>query len=318
MQAGFRTPTEGWGDPGFYVAQGCSAEDESCRFNNDDEIPYGTVDLRRALTVSSDTYFYSLGDRFWLARDDLGEDAFQDYVSEWGFGEPTGVELPSEIPGLVSTPSLKAERHEEYPEAFPYGQWFTGDNINMAIGQGDLLVSPLQLTNGYASFANGGTVRVPQIALEIWEENDEGPPTVIESFEAEVTNTIDIPDDQYQAIMDGLLGVVNGGEGTAREAFSGFNPNFPVAGKTGTAQVAAQESGNALFAGFGPVNAFPGPRYAVTAIIDNTPLYGGEVAAPLVRSIFDVIADPALLPKAPTAESILGPNGEDLDEAAAG
>ncbi|OWY58538.1 hypothetical protein B7486_79425, partial [cyanobacterium TDX16] len=162
--------TEGWGDPGFYNAQGC--EGETCRFQNDDATPYGTVDLRRALTVSSDTYFYSLGDRFWLARDEIGDDAMQQLIREWGFGEQTGVDLPSEIPGLVNTPALKAERHEQYPEAFPYGEWYTGDNINMSIGQGDLLVTPLQLTNAYATFANGGTLRQPQIAMAVLEEQE--------------------------------------------------------------------------------------------------------------------------------------------------
>lgn len=319
MQAGFRSPTDTWQDPGTYVAQGCSAEDDTCRFNNDNETPYGTVDLRRALTVSSDTYFYSLGDLFWLRRDEIGDDAFQRYLHEWGFGEQTGVDLPSEIPGLVNTPSLKAERHEQYPEAFPFGEWFTGDNINMSIGQGDLLVTPLQLTNGYATFANGGTLREPQIALEVWDQQEEGPPVVVEAFEAEVLNEIEIPPDQFAAIQEGLLGVVNSGEGTASGAFDGFDLGaFPVAGKTGTAQVASQDAGNALFSGYGPVNEFPGPRYAVTAIIENTPAYGGEIAAPLVRAIFDVLSNQVPLPRAPTAETVLGSNEIDPTEVAAG
>jgi penicillin-binding protein 2 len=304
MTAGLRSPTETWNDQGSYVAEGCSSDDESCRFNNDGETVWGTVDLRRALTVSSDTYFYSLGDRFWLGRDERGEEAMQDLIEEWGFGEQTGVDLPAEISGLVNTPAMKAERHEAQPDAFPYGEWFTGDNINMSIGQGDLLVTPMQLTNAYAAFANGGTLREPQIALEVWEQQDESGPRVVESFEAEVLNEIDIPQDQYDAIRDGLLGVVSGSEGTAREAFEGFDlGRFPVAGKTGTAQVASQESGNALFVGYGPVNEFPAPRYAVTAIVENTEEYGGQVAAPLVRSIFDVLATPALLPQATRATS---------------
>jgi penicillin-binding protein 2 len=324
MQAGFRTPDEVWGDGGFYIAEGCSAEDESCRFNNDNETAHGSVNLARALTVSSDTYFYSLGDRFWLAREEIGDDAMQDYIREWGFGEQTGIGLPSEISGLVNTPALKAERHEQYPEAFPYGEWYTGDNINMAIGQGDMLATPLQLTNAYATFANGGTLREPQIASAVWRPNDEdpeGPPIVEENFimnEDEelivpIINEIDIPEDQYNAIRDGLLGVVNGGEGTAREAFEGFDPNFQVAGKTGTAQVASQDYGNALFASYGAVNNPFGPRFAVTAIIENTPLYGGEVAAPLVRTIYDVIALPSW-PKAPTAESAFGAQPTDSAE----
>jgi penicillin-binding protein 2 len=310
---GFRAVTEGWGDPGFYDAANC--EGETCRFENDEATPYGTVDLRRALTVSSDTYFYSLGDRFWLARDDIGDDAMQDYIREWGFGEQTGIDLPSEIPGLVSTPALKAERHEQYPEAFPYGDWYTGDNINMAIGQGDLLVTPLQLTNAYATFANGGTLREPQIASQVRRPNEEDPehPFVEEDFIVDedgelrvpVINEIDIPEDLYNAIRDGLVGVTQNGEGTAAEAFEGFDPNFQVAGKTGTAQVASQDYGNALFASYGAVNNPYGPRFAVTAIIENTPLYGGQVAAPLARSIYDVIALP-VWPRALTAESALG------------
>ena len=310
---GFRTVDEGWGDPGYYIAQGCSAEDESCRFRNDGETVWGGVDLSRALTVSSDTYFYSLGDRFWLARDEIGEDAMQDLIREWGFGEQTGIDLPSEIPGLVNTPSLKAERHEQHPEAFPYGEWFTGDNINMSIGQGDLLVTPLQLTNAYATFANGGTLRTPEIALQVTERQEvdgEEAPVILESFEAEVINEIDIPEPLYSAIRDGLVGVTQSGEGTAQSAFEGFDSNFQVAGKTGTAQVASQDYGNALFASYGPVNSPYGPRYAVTAIVENTPLYGGEVAAPLVRSIYDILALPAP-PQAMTADAVLG--GDDAE-----
>ena len=312
VEAGFRNVGDAWADPGEYFAQGC--EGETCRFQNDNAVPYGSVDLRRALTVSSDTYFYSLGDLFWLRRDELGDDAMQQLIREWGFGERTGIDLPYEIPGLVNTPQLKAERHEQYPEAFPYGEWFTGDNINMSIGQGDLLVTPIQLNNAYATFANGGTVWEPQIALDVIDEqvvDGQVMPVVVESFEAEVLNEIEIADDVYAAIREGLLGVIYSGEGTAVDAFEGFDPGFQVAGKTGTAQVTSQDFGNALFSAYGPVNSPFGPRYAVTAIIENTPQYGGDVAAPLVRSVFDVLAMPeAGRPRAPTVESSRGVGGE--------
>jgi penicillin-binding protein 2 len=318
LEAGFRTPQDAVQDPGFYIAQGCSAEDESCRFKNDNETPYGTVNITRALSVSSDVYFYGIGDWFWLRRDELGDDAMQQQIEQWGFGEPTGIALPSEIPGLVSTPALKAQRHEELPEAFPYGDWRSGDNINMAIGQGDMLVTPLQLTNAYATFANGGTLREPFLVRQILEEQNDGPadnPTYFEVLEetkeGETIDQIEITDERFQAVEAGLVGVTRG-EGTAATAFEAFNPNFTVAGKTGTAQVESQDAGNALFVSYGPVGQL-GARYAITAIFEETLLYGGEVAAPYVRSIYDVIADPSLLPKAQTAESVLVGEG-DIDE----
>jgi cell division protein FtsI/penicillin-binding protein 2 len=134
-------------------------------------------------------------------------------------------------------------------------------------------------------------------------------PVIVEDMEAEVLNEIEIPEDLYTAIRDGLVGVTQSGEGTAVDAFEGFDPNFQVAGKTGTAQVASQENGNALFTSYGPVNSPFGPRYAVTAIIENTPLYGGQVAAPLVRSIYDILALPAP-PQAQTADAALGTEDE--------
>lgn len=319
--AELRAPGDTISDPGFYVAQGCSEEDPSCRFNNDNEVPYYAVNLSRALTVSSDVYFYGLGDLFWLRRDDLGEDGMQQRIEEWGFGQQLGVDLPSEIGGLVSTPELKAERHELYPEAFPFGQWFTGDNINMSIGQGDMLVTPLQLNNAYASFANGGTVRTPLVGAQVTRDLDDGdrdtedPFEIVEEIEPEVLNEVEVPEDVFNAMQEGLLGVTRSADGTAAEAFEGFPGDFPVAGKTGTAQVAAQDYGNALFASYGPVNGFP-VRYAVTAVIENTPLYGGELAAPLVRAIYDAIADPSLMPKAPTADAVFGADGQDPDELA--
>ena len=114
--------------------------------------------------MSSDAYFYNVGAQFWLQRDRFGgDDGMQNQLAPWGLGDVTGVELTGESPGRM--PGRHVEARVLRAGRLQRPGWRTGDNVNMAIGQGDVLVTPLQLANGYATFANGGTRYVPQIAL---------------------------------------------------------------------------------------------------------------------------------------------------------
>jgi penicillin-binding protein 2 len=243
--------------------------------------------MPEALTVSSDAYFYSVGAQFWLQRDRLGGEAgLQGYLAPWGLGEETGVALTGERPGRVPDPTWKREYNEQVggdPD------WRTGDNVNMGIGQGDVLVTPLQLANGYATLANGGTRYVPQVALRA-EAYQSG--RVTKEFEPEVRGKVDLPAQVRQPLIDGLAGVP--ARGTAAGAFAGFPLDmFGVAGKTGTAQV-DNKADTALFSAFGPVGA---PRYQVTAVLEESG-FGATSAAPVVRAIFEVLAGVAPWPTA--------------------
>ncbi|MGQ0616559.1 MAG: penicillin-binding protein 2 [Acidimicrobiia bacterium] len=288
LNSGAITPDTSLDDQGFYRIPSCSG---ACFVYNSGRQAHGTVDLRRALTVSSDVYFYDMGARFWIARGQYG-DPIQAVADQFGFGHPTAVQLPGERTGWVPNPDNKRQRHEDLPEVFPEGEWYTGDNVNLAIGQGDMLVTPLQLANAYAAFANGGTLYSPNLLLEVRR----GTTTeVVRAGATRVLRQIPIAPEARAAIMDGLVGVTTAEDGTAVGAFSGFpTDRFPTAGKTGTGEVGPDAEGkarsdNALYAGIAPV---ADPRYVAVAILESSG-FGAVAAAPVARQIFEVIADPA-------------------------
>jgi penicillin-binding protein 2 len=196
-------------------------------------------------------------------------------------GADTGVPLPNERSGRVMTPEEYAARHEDNPTAFPDGEWQAGDNVNIAIGQGEMLVTPLQLANAYGTLANGGTLHQPNIVREIRVAGTE---EVVRSIEPRVLRQIEFRPGWREALVDGFVGVTTNSEGTAVGTFSGF-PNWLVAGKTGTAQVSGRAD-TAVFAAFAPANA---PRYAAAAFLEESG-FGGVAAAPLVRRILEPLA----------------------------
>lgn len=290
LASGAITPETTIDDPGTFRVPGCSGG--TCTFNNSGRKAWGRVDLRRAISVSSDVYFYELGARFWRERNSLG-DPIQEAAARFGFGADTGIPLPDERDGWVPTPENKAERNAENPQAFPYGEWFTGDNVNLAIGQGDMLATPLQLTNAFAALANGGRLLAPTLLREVRDRDGD----VRRVEELREIRTIPFQPGWWEALMDGFVGATQDPDGTATATFDGF-PGWVIAGKTGTAQVNGKAD-TALFVGMGPAEA---PRYVAGAVLEESG-FGGVAAAPLVRRILEVVAQPAEPPAVePAAE----------------
>ncbi len=261
-------------DTGSYVVPSCEEElVASCTFKNAEEAIYGPVDLHRAITVSSDVYFYYLGDTMDRA-DRFDREGIQRSARLYGFGAPSGIALPGEGAGRVPSPSAAEAAGEP---------WRTGDSIVLAIGQGLLGSTPLQLANGYAAFANGGTLYSPKMVEQVVN-----PVTgeAVQTFGDRVLNQVYLPPSIRTPILEGLLGVTAELEGTAHSAFFGFPlEEWPVAGKTGTAEVVGQAD-NSLFAAFGPN---PNPEYVVVAIMEESG-FGASVAAPAVRRVLEPIA----------------------------
>src|SRR3546814_5168463 len=183
MGRGLRTPEQPFVDTGTFTVDDCRGP--GCTFRNAGSKAYGTVDMSRAMTVSSDAYFYSLGADFWSNRGRLGDEALQETVRLFGFDQETGVPLPSEQAGRLPTPRQRKAQYEANPDLFLTGDWYTGDNVIMALGQGDVGVTPLQLANGYATFANGGTRYAPNIALT--EPRSASPDTVNRNSDTRIT-----------------------------------------------------------------------------------------------------------------------------------
>jgi penicillin-binding protein 2 len=302
MVHGLRTPDQPFLDTGTFTLDECRGQ---CTFRNAGSKAYGTVDMSRAMTVSSDAYFYSIGADFWAARGRLGDEAMQETIRLFGFDQETGVPLPSEQDGRIPTPRQRKAQYEANPDLFLTGDWFTGDNVNMSIGQGDVAATPLQLANSYATFANGGTRYAPNIARKVTRGGS--PETVKRSFEPRINGRVDIPEEFRQSLLEGLIGVTTRQGGTATTTFADFpNDTYPIAGKTGTAEV-DKKADTAVFAAFGPAHA---PEYQVAIILEESG-FGGTAAAPVARALFDVFAGVSPMPVIQPGGGLLEPEPED-------
>lgn len=316
-------------DPGYWDLQSCNQDftgdvegaiASGCRKRNAGNATMEGVDLQHSLAFSSDTYYYRIGEAFWVAPDDQIEpDGIQQTAREFGYGASLGVQLPEEAAGSMPTADQFRQRHLDNPVAFPRGDWGPGDNTNIAIGQGDVAVTPLQLANSYAALANGGTVFSPNIVERVIPVNDDEEPI---EFGPRVLREANIPDSIRQEILDGLLGVTltpkANLEQPAGTGWTAFNEpqnggvafdliNWPVAGKTGTAEVLNQAD-NSMFVGFGPsgsVNfgtAVLEPEYVVAVVLEEAG-FGSQQAAPMVARVFDRIANDDV-PRAPTQDEV--------------
>jgi penicillin-binding protein 2 len=253
----------------------------------------GFVNVTQAITVSSDVFFDWLGQRFWDGRGKYGQAAIQDVARSLGMGDYTDIDLPFENDGRVADPAGRERLHKDNPEAFPYPEWFTGDNVNVAIGQGDTVVTPLQLANAYATFVNGGTVFAPHVGQAVLDSNGQE----IRTVDAKIVRRSEIPASVHDPLLAGFKGVVVDPKGTAFNAFAGFPLSaFPVAGKTGTAEVSGKQD-TSVFTAFAPSD---NARYVVTVVMEEAGL-GAQAAAPVARRVLDGIAAKEGIAVAPPA-----------------
>lgn len=286
LMSGLMGPDTVFVDRGGYQIPGCTG-DPNCWRSNAGGSSFGSITIERALTVSSNAYFYNIGAQFWLQQDQLGgNDAMQQHIERWGIGTQSEIPLSFEASGRLPSPQWRRDFCEQVNCNDP--EWRTGDNVNIAIGQGDLTVTPLQLVNGYATLANGGTRYQPQIVARI-EPQDAEPVAV----EPRAVEQIDLPPHVRQPIHDGLVAVTQ--NGTASRAFAGFpHESWPVAGKTGTGTVDGKAD-TAVFVAYGPA---PAPQYAISVVMEESG-YGGAAAAPVARALFDVLSGTEPMPSVP-------------------
>jgi penicillin-binding protein 2 len=277
LTSGLITPDTRLQDRGTFTIPGCVS---GCTRQNAGGAAYGSVDVRRALAVSSDVFFYTQGADFWQRRGALGETRLQDVAASLGFGARTGTELPDESGGRLPTPASRAALHAEDPSAWPEGRWFVGDDVNLAIGQGDLAVTPIQLANAYATFGNGGTRYIPRLALRVQRQDGR----VVRTIEPGVAGRVALGEDVRGPVLEGLVGATTDPEGTATSAFAGWpSDRYPVAGKTGTAQAKPKQD-SALFSAVAPVTD---PQVAVAVVMEQAG-FGADAAAPVARRILGV------------------------------
>ncbi len=226
----------------------------------------GSLNFVEALTQSCNTWFYQVGMK-------TGSRTLVDYAQQVGFGKRTGIQLGSEAEGRVPTDEYMLRVHKR--------KLLNGDVANMAIGQGDLLISPLQMAQAMVPVANGGTLFQPRLVLQIQTPDNK----VINAYGVRVKGKIEIRPDVLKALKKGMVNVVSGRSGTAHQAAV---PGTEVAGKTGTAQWGPTKNQRtaAWFAGFAPAE---NPQYAFAAVYEGAPnnndVHGGTHAAPLIGKV---------------------------------
>jgi len=270
-------------DPNQYVDDTGSVRIRGSTFHNANNEALGPVNLQTALTKSSDVYFYNVGYNFWLTwkggdtKRGLG---IQAEARRFGFGSPTGIEL-DEAAGRVPDPSWKsAYAHANYKTAREKRDnsiWYPYDNLGLAVGQGDLVATPLQLANAYAAFANDGTLWRPHIEYEVRQDGKATPTPKRAIAHLSFDPTL------YGQMMLGFQGAIADPKGTAYQAFQGFPLNtIPVAGKTGTAQI-KDKGDTSIFVGMFRAN---GRQYVVAVVMEQAG-FGAQSAAPVARRIIE-------------------------------
>jgi len=258
-------------------------------FKNAGKEPHGAVRLESAIQVSSDVYFYIMGFRFWNAYDNNNLKkgyGIQHVAKRFGFGRTTGIGLPDEHPGRIPDRKFKALINKNSPNDSDRA-WLPGDSAALATGQGDFLVTPLQLASGYAAFVNGGTLYAPRLAERILTP---GGATELRELPSQKIGEIELDPELRTIIMNGLKNAVLG-IGTAAPAFQGYS-GLPIAGKTGTAEVFGKQD-TSVFVGI--VNPDIPPegtdmtnpknhQYVVVVFVEEGG-NGGSVAAPIAKRI---------------------------------
>jgi len=243
---------------------------------------HGNISLKDGLTASCDVTFYAVGQTL----DGVGQDVLPRFGRGFGFGEPTGLEGVLEEGGLVPDPEWKANVRGE--------PWWVGDTVNISIGQGYLLVTPLQMARMMAAVANGGTLYRPYVIGRIGPAGDVEPEQVTQ---IQAVGTLPVSPEHLAAIQEALLGVTTRPIGTAPHRFAGLS--IPVAGKTGTAEVGGPDTEpHSWFAAYAPAGS---PEIAIVALVENAG-EGSTVAAPLVRQVVEAYYGLPLSSLPPQAE----------------
>ncbi len=257
-------------DPGYWILPGTTQ-----KYRDWKKSGHGATNVNKAITESSDTFFYQLAY-------DSGIDTMSKWMKKFGFGMKTGIDLFEESAGVMPSKEWKQARYKK--------SWLQGDTIPVGIGQGYWIATPLQLAKALSVLINNGRVNTPHLMMEEIKANSTVPykdPILYEDIKG-------VPDAYWQIAKQGMYNVINAGNGTGKRA--GGSPLYYAAGKTGTAQVFNLKGGkynkhslkkelhdHAWFMGYAP---FENPKVVVAIILENAG-GGGSMAAPVARKIFD-------------------------------
>jgi penicillin-binding protein 2 len=285
LEAGKRHPPFSINDPGYFTLP-----NSSHRYRDWKPGGHGSVDIRRAITISCDTFFYGLAI-------ELGIDKLTSFVRHFGFGEKSGIDINGEISGLLPTPDWKKRRFKQ--------PWYMGETVIVGIGQGYTLVTPMQLAQATAILANKGVAMRPHLVGGIANAKT----GVVSTNKGIVSDSVPLDEKNLEIVKLGMIDVTLPG-GTA--ASVGANAGYSIAAKTGTAQVIGikqnekynennineRHRDHALFVAYAPADD---PKIALAVIVENGG-HGGSAAGPIARKVMDYY----LLGKIPPIEAVAG------------
>ncbi len=226
---------------------------------------HGRTDVRKAIAQSVNTFFYYIGGGY----DDfvgLGVKKLSNYFNLFGLGQQLGIDLPSEASGFVPTKSWKEDTKKE--------RWYIGDTYHLAIGQGDLLVTPLQVANFTSVFANKGTLYRPHVVKKILDSDD----TLIREIDNYVIRDDFLDDYDLEVVRQGMRETVTKGSGRRLNSLP-----VEAAGKTGTAQWSSKRPPHAWFAGFAP---YDDPEIAIAVLVEEGE-EGSKIGVTIAKEIFE-------------------------------
>jgi penicillin-binding protein 2 len=283
LEAGVITPSEGLG-------AGSCIEAGKEQFCNSGHTDYGPRDLVEALKVSSDTYFFETGER----ANNYGN-VIQNMAHRLGVGQETGIDLPKEFPGVVPDRKWRERRDKEELECehrrhvlscgyvAEVRPWSVGDNMQLAVGQGDLLTDPLQMAVAYSTLANAymhegyGTVVRPHLGIEI----DDSKGGLVQTLSSQPVGHVHLNYSDLSLVMEGIHDAASEPGGTSFEVWTGWNQALhPVYGKTGTAQHTGKEDQSWYMCYIADPT-----RPIVIAVTVEQGGFGAETAAPIARLI---------------------------------
>lgn len=227
---------------------------------------HGFTDIRRAIAVSSDVFFYSVGGGYGTTHG-LGMERMKKYENLFGYGNKTGIDIPGEADGLIPDPQWKQDVIGE--------RWYIGDDYHAAIGQGFVTATPLQILNAVAAIANGGTLYVPKVASQI--RSSDGTVTPVSR---EILRQNFISPDILRIVREGMRATIMDSQGTAQPLKT---LEVAVAGKTGTAQFGSDQKTHGWFVSFAP---YENPSLAIIVLVEGQGEEGYN-AVPVTKDVYE-------------------------------
>ena len=287
-----RSPEFTISDPGYFTLPGVAH-----RYRDWKKDGHGAVNMHKSIVISCDTYYYGLAN-------ELGIDLIHRFLTRFNFGSRTGIDIDGELSGLAPSQEWKWQRYKQ--------KWYAGDTVSVGIGQGYLLITPLQLAAATAMLANDGIPVHPRLLKAMQDSKTQE----IRPLAAPNNDPVAVKPEHLALVRAAMVDVTRPG-GTAARA--GANASYSIAAKTGTAQVIAMKQGerydekrvnerhrdHALFIAFAPAD---NPRLALAILVENGG-HGGSTAAPIAREVFDYY----LIGKKPDRDLKLGDDEEEND-----